>query len=477
MIIYDVKPGDNLWSLSQRFGVPMQSIISTNGITQPNNLVIGMDLVIPVDSFLYIVRSGDSLWSIGQKFNVDYRNIASFNNLKYPYSLFVGQKLQIPVKNVNYTVRYGDSLWSISQRFNTTASQIIALNGLQYPYLIYPGQNLVIYDSQKQKPVIETLGYYRPTTEQANLFMIDTLGPYLTYLGVFDFPITSSGEILGELDPDMLKAAREKGVMALPVLTNLRFGSFSPELARDVLSDTANLNNLISNIVALLEKYDLGGIIIDFENLYPADRNLFTRFIRQLSQALRDRNKILIVNLAPKWGDWPDRDWAGFFDYNAIGEYIDIAAIMTYEWGWREGPPRPTAPIDYVKRSLDYAIANGIPANKILMGMTLYGYDWELPNTPENVATTVTLPHVWDRGIKYNARIHFDDEAKQPYMNYIDYNNSQHRIWFENALSHYYKYELVKEYGLRGTFYWLINQPFPSTWYMISNLFKVRHLL
>ena len=54
--------------------------------------------------------------------------------------------------------------------------------------------------------------------------------------------------------------------------------------------------------------------------------------------------------------------------------------------------PRPTAPINYVKQSLDYAIANNIPANKILMGMALYGYDWNISNNMKNIATTVTLP-------------------------------------------------------------------------------------
>ncbi|WP_432408379.1 LysM peptidoglycan-binding domain-containing protein [Wukongibacter sp. M2B1] len=477
MIIYDVKLGDSIWSISQRFGVPMQSIININGLTQPNNLIIGMELVIPVNSISYIVNAEDNLWSISQKFNVSYRKIAEFNDLEYPYQLFIGQELQIPLQTVRYTVKPGDSLWSIAEKYNTTASQIINLNDLQSPYIISSGQSLIIYDSKKQRTVIETLGYYSPSTKQTDMFIINTLGQYLTYLGIFDFPINSSGEILGKPNQDMLNIAREKGVMALPVLTNLKFGSFSPELARDVLADINNLNNLINNIISLIENYNLGGIIIDFENLYPEDRDLFTQFMGQLSQALHDRNKLLIVNLAPKWEDWPERDWVGFFDYNAIAEYIDIAAIMTYEWGWREGPPRPTAPLDYVKRALDYAISNSIPPNKILMGMTLYGYDWSLPNTPENIATTVTLPQVWNRGIANNARIYFAEEPKQPYMNYVTPNGNPHEVWFENALSHSFKYELAKDYGLRGVFYWILNQPFPSTWYILSNLFKIKKLL
>lgn len=147
---------------------------------------------------------------------------------------------------------------------------------------------------------------------------------------------------------------------------------------------------------------------------------------------------------------------------------------MTYEWGWREGLPRPTAPINYVKQSLNYAIANNIPSNKILMGITLYGYDWNATNAVGNVATTVSLLDVWNLARMHNARIYFDEEVKQSYMRYIDYNKENHIVWFEDALSHYYKYKLVKDYGLRGVFYWTLNLPLPSTWYILSNMFKIK---
>lgn len=477
MIIYSVKSGDSLWVISQKFNIPMKSIIDVNGLTEPNDLVIGMELVIPIDTVTYVVRPGDSLWSIGQKFNINYVEIAFLNNIKYPYPLTVGQELDIPIKKLEYTVRPGDSLWSIAQNFNIPVSQIITLSDIQPPYTIYPGQVLIIFDNENLKTTIETLGYYRTLPGQDNISVINELGEYLTYLGVFDFPITSSGEILGELDMDMLNAALNKGVTVLPVLTNLSAGSFSPTLANEVLSNDENLNNLIDNTLKLLERYNLKGVIIDFENLYPRDREIYTRFIRLLSEALHENDKILVVDIAPKWSEWPERDWVGFFDYNALGDYVDIAALMTYEWGWREGPPGPTAPIDNVRRVLDYAIANNIPAEKILMGMTLYGYDWELPDTPENLATTVTLPQVWDLGRINNAKIYFDQESKQPYMNYIDKNNKKHEVWFENALSHYYEYLLAEDYGLRGVFYWILNQPFASTWYILSSIFNVRKLI
>ena len=134
----------------------MKSIIDVNGLTDPNNLVIGMELVIPIETITYIVGPGDSLWSIGQKFNSNYVEIALLNNIRYPYPLTVGQELDIPIQRLEYTVKPGDSLWSIAQSFNIPVSQIITLSGIQPPYIIYPGQVLVIFDNEKLKTTIET---------------------------------------------------------------------------------------------------------------------------------------------------------------------------------------------------------------------------------------------------------------------------------------------------------------------------------
>lgn len=372
-----------------------------------------------------------------------------------------------------YTVQSDDTLSLIAQRFGVAIESIAEINGLEINESLVTGMALVIPTGITPQPTpIETLGYYDPAADPNNI-LIDELGQYLTYLGYFEFPITEGGEITGTLEPDVLAAARRNNVAALPVLTNLRGGNFDPDLARTVLSNPLLLNNLIDNTLALLVENDLVGVIIDFENLYPEDRYLFTNFIRRLSDSLHSVDRILVLNLASKWAEWPEKDWVGFFDYNALGPLIDIAAIMTYEWGYREGPPQPTAPLPFVRATLEYAIDNNIPANKILMGMTLYGYDWPLPHTPEILATTVRLPQVWDLGRRYNSDIIFDDEVQQPYMTYTTEENVSREVWFENARSHYSKYQLVKEFGLRGVFYWIIHMPFPSTWYMVSNLFTI----
>ncbi|MGI6537787.1 MAG: glycoside hydrolase family 18 protein [Caldicoprobacterales bacterium] len=427
MVIHTVEQGQTIEEIAQVYGVTTQSIIDINGLTEPENLVTGMNLVIPISDPSFIIS------------------------------------------NV-HVVKENESLWSLSKRYRVPLKKLIIQNHILPPYIIHPGQIISI---MQNGPPIETLGYLNPIAASDPAALIREIGPSLTWLGLFEFPVSRTGEIFGTVNEEILSAAREVGTGVLPVITNQEEGAFDSDLARELISSDENKQQLFTNVTAMLNQYDMPGLLVDFENLYPEDRDLFTQFIEELVNVLHENGKILVLNLAPKWEDQPDAPWTGFFDYSALGAIVDRAAIMTYEWGYVTGPPTPTAPIGNVRRVLEYALANNIPAEKILMGMTLYGYNWELPDTPENRASTVTQPTVWDLARRYNAIIEFDETAGQPFMNYTDDEGREHIVWFEDAMSHFLLYQLAQELGIGGVFYWIIHMPFPSTYYMVNQLFTV----
>ncbi len=45
---YVIQPGDNLWSIAQRFGTTPQAIMQANRITNPNQIYAGLTIFIPV---------------------------------------------------------------------------------------------------------------------------------------------------------------------------------------------------------------------------------------------------------------------------------------------------------------------------------------------------------------------------------------------------------------------------------------------
>lgn len=87
--------GDTLYSISQRYNLPMQDIISMNNIAPPYYLNVGQRLKLPAPRY-YEVRPQDSLYQISRMFGASVTDIARINNLRTPYTLNVGQKLRLP---------------------------------------------------------------------------------------------------------------------------------------------------------------------------------------------------------------------------------------------------------------------------------------------------------------------------------------------------------------------------------------------
>jgi LysM repeat protein len=180
---YVVQPGDTLARIAARFGVSVSAIISANGITNPNLILVGQRLVIPgVDSGsgsgsgagtgtggTYVVQRGDTLSRIAARFGVSLSALMSANGITNPNLILVGQRLVIPGTGAGpspaptsapttapptatpsapsggttYVVQRGDTLWGIARRFNTTIAAIQAANGLTSS-VIFVGQRLVI---------------------------------------------------------------------------------------------------------------------------------------------------------------------------------------------------------------------------------------------------------------------------------------------------------------------------------------------
>lgn len=100
-----VNKGDTLWNISQRYRLPLRSIIDLNNLEPPYNLSNGQRLRMPapVD---YKVRSEDTLYSLSQLFDVSIYQLAKTNNLSVPYRLTSGQYLRIPSKYEQYDEDY-----------------------------------------------------------------------------------------------------------------------------------------------------------------------------------------------------------------------------------------------------------------------------------------------------------------------------------------------------------------------------------
>ncbi|MFF2093297.1 LysM peptidoglycan-binding domain-containing protein [Paenibacillus sp. NPDC058174] len=423
---------------------------------------------------IHTVRRGESVWQLARQYGVSVEALAGVNGLENPNRLVIGQALIIPTSAGSHTVLPGETLWSISQRYGATLQELAIVNGLSNPALIYPGQ--IIRIPQPVKPVIEVNAYTEKFGEQG-VAITNEIAPYLTYISPFSYRVQPDGSLSALDDTAVIQAAYGQKAAPMMVITNFEEDNFSTAIAHAVLTNQAVQNQLVANIIGTMRYKGYMALHVDFEYVAPAERELYNRFLQRLVYTLHPYGYLVSTALAPKLTADQQGTLYEAHDYAAHGRIVDFVILMTYEWGWSGGPPLAVAPLNEVVKVLQYALSV-IPADKIVMGMPLYGYDWTLPYAKGNKwAPSISPQEAVAQAAKYGAEIHYDPESQSPYYHYYDEQGHEHVVWYEDARSVQAKLNIVKLFNLRGVSYWVLGVPFPQNWYVLKENFRIKKLL
>lgn len=371
-----------------------------------------------------------------------------------------------------YTVATGDTVDTIATSFGVSADDLIYDNQLVYPYALAVGQSLFIAQNPApaHKPSIQANGY--AYTYISNWVLTQTL-PFLTGLSVFSYGFTMQGDLVYPPRDDnwMISAAWQADTRPILTLTPLdSSGQFNNNLISSVVHNESYKENLIHQLLYLLRTKGYAGVDVDFEFILAEDRDSFTAFVQDLADSLHPYGFTVSVALAPKTSaDQPGLLYEGK-DYAALGAAADYVLLMTYEWGYKYGPNMAVAPLNMVRRVVDYAVTE-IPPEKIHLGIPNYGYDWPLPfEQGKTAAVTIGNVEAVQIAIQNNAEIYFDNTAQSPYFNYTK-DSVFHEVWFEDVRSIQSKFNLIKEYGLGGAGYWQIMRWWRANWLLLMENF------
>lgn len=210
MQIHVVQQNQTLFEIAQTYGTTVDDIIKANEIPNPNNLVVGQTLVVPIIGRFYWVQPGDSLWSISRKFNISVQELANVNRISLNQPLQIGFRLYIP---------------------------------------------------QGLKPRAEFNGYVEPRGTSVAPILENSAreaAPYLTYLAPFSFQALRDGSLKEPLLNNFPAIARANNNVLMMVITNQENDQFNDELGRILLNDMNIQNKFLNNIVATAKNTDSG---------------------------------------------------------------------------------------------------------------------------------------------------------------------------------------------------------------------------
>ena len=419
-----------------------------------------------------MVQQGETLSGISQRYGVTIDQIITANELENPNELVVGLALVIPTTQRTHTVQPGENLWQIAQRYGTTVQEIMNVNQIQNPSMIFPGTQLII---PTHKTVID-VNAYTTNTGETGAREIQEVGSALTYWTPFAYTIKEDGGLNTISDTEMLQSAVSERIVPMLCITNFSATDAGSSLAHTILASTELQNKLLTNIINEMKSRGYKGLNVDFENVLPADRELYNQFLQRAVNRLHPEGFFVSSALAPKVSAEQQGLLYEAHDYAAHGRIVDFVVLMTYEWGYRFATPQAISPLNEIKRVLDYAVTV-IPRDKILFGFQIYARDWLLPHVEGQEAETFSQQEAIRRATKYNAAIQYDPGAQSPFFRYTDDQGRRHEVWFEDARSAQAKFDMVKAYNLRGISYWVLGYPFPQNWLLLKENFTIRKLI
>lgn len=428
MQIYVVTMGDTLYNIATTYGTTTQAIIDANELDAPNQLVVGQALVIPIIGSFHFVKSGETLFSIASLYGLNYQELAQINNIPIETPLQIGFRIYIP---------------ELPKRDITSFGYVEPLG----------------------KSVSDTLENAVVKTSQ-----------YLTFLALFSFTMNRDGTLNEPLINNFKEIAKTNRTALSMVISNLEGGSFSTDLINIILTVQAVQNKLLDNIINTATTGGFSDVHFDLEFIPKDDKEAYNSFLRKAKSRISQAGLLMSTALAPKISATQMGILYEAHDYKAHGEIADFVVLMTYEWGYSAGPALPVSPINEVRRVVEYALTE-IPADKILLGQNLYGYDWTLPFVAGGKQARALSPQqAITLARNENVAIEYDEKAQAPFFTYYDVDGKEHIVWFEDARSIQAKFNLIKELNLLGISYWKLGLSFPQNWLLLNNNFTIKKI-
>lgn len=256
-----------------------------------------------------------------------------------------------------------------------------------------------------------------------------------------------------EIDLPALNLMRQHHIKILPLVNNIndrKDGGFDPALIHRILHDRAKRQRLVRDMVRYVELYGLQGINVDFEEFRERSDEPIVSFQQEIYEAFHARGLLVTQDVMASNED---------FNLEKLSKYNDYLILMAYDEHWSTSVPGPVSNQKWIEKIVDLH-AKEVPANKIILGIAGYGYDW--PSKGE--AETVSYQEALAKARVTHARIEYDNDSYSLHFSYTDGRKIRHDVYFNDAASNFNTIRFSDEYGLAGTALWRLGSEDPRIW-------------
>lgn len=162
--VYIVQEGDSLWSIATRFGVSLDDLTRLNGISDPNQVSAGTQLMIPgLEGMQGVLTTetvlfGENLRSLSRRYRVPEEMLVRLNHISNPDELYAGYSLVLPENAAVITdtdraiLSAGQSLLELAVLHGTNPWSVLKDNNLAGGWQALPGDSLLLTNEKTEGP-------------------------------------------------------------------------------------------------------------------------------------------------------------------------------------------------------------------------------------------------------------------------------------------------------------------------------------
>ncbi len=281
------------------------------------------------------------------------------------------------------------------------------------------------------------------------------------------FYIDSKGnfqENIGERGKQYITWAHDNDYKVWAMVSN-SFEENMLNVTSEIMNSYEKRQELIEKIVNACVKYNLDGINIDFENMKKEDKDMYSRFIIELTPRIKEMGLVISVDVtAPDGGE----TWSLCFDRNVIGHVADYIVFMAYDQTSSSSTKSgTTAGYNWVNLSLNkFLKTEEIDSKKIILAVPFYTVLWTENSDGKASGKVVNMKNV-DNVLPDNVDKKWDDELKQNYVEYEE-NGKTKKMWIEDIESIKAKLSLISSNNLAGVAEWAKDRENPDVWEVIK---------
>ena len=255
--------------------------------------------------------------------------------------------------------------------------------------------------------------------------------------------------------------ARSHGVAILPVLQNYDGDKFRADWLRSLLADPAKRTTVIAQIKDYVTGGHYQGINIDFETDQDSDKAGLTAFVAQLAVAFHPLGLLVTQDVQTD---------SNAYDLPALAHANDFVIPMLYDQHADGTHAGAISGQDWFRSELSGVLAQ-VPADKVVLGLGAYGYDWQDGTTQASDMSFQQAAQVAQQNqFGEDGVIHIGPVSLSPYFTYSDEaagagsKEVSHTVWLQDATTNWNQMRAAQPYHTLGAAIWEMGKEDPSLW-------------